>query len=212
MTSALTDDVSDYPVFAPGMTPPRFIEDLTVTRSGNDLRLDWGAVVTDIYGKPLVPEVYEIFRAPAPAFGNDQLVKIGECAGACTSFVDPGAVLLTGNLQYRVRAVEGGGESGALGSELPDGTTLSIDRSELVPGQLVISWAPVTQTVDGERVELAHYAVYSAETPFSVEDVHAGLVPLLQTVQGTSLEVLAEGADRYYSVLAVDTRGNVSPF
>jgi len=211
-TSALSPEVSDYPVFAPGTRPPRYIDDLRVRIAGNDLVLEWGAVSTDIYGKPTAVVLYEIFRGSGADYRNESLVKIAECASPCGQWIDSGAAALPGNVHYRVRARDGEQLVGGLGSSPPEGTVLRIERDPLQHERLVLSWDPVTEAVDGAAAELRHYVVYEAAQPFTRAAAIAGAVPVLATLAETSLDLLPPAEDRYYSVLAVDIRGNVSPY
>jgi hypothetical protein len=61
-------------------------------------------------------------------------------------------------------------------------------------------------------VVLEHYAVYIADQPFTRADIRDGLIAAAATVSTSSFELTPSLQNRYYSVLAVDTRGNMSPF
>ncbi len=212
LTSAFSAEVTDFPVFGPGLRAPDFIADLTLTADGDDLLLAWSEVTTDIYGKPMTVAGYEIYRGVPPELTNDGLTLHDSCAPPCSSYRDIGAYADGGEYYYRVRAIDGLGNSGGLGSELPESTELRLQWSQEVPGDLVLTWSPVLLDLDGNAVALSHYAVYSSDAPFTREDIRDGSLPEPTTLSATTLQFTPPPQDRYYSVLAVDTRGNVSPF
>jgi hypothetical protein len=112
------------------------------------------------------------------------------------------------------------GQSCTQDGECPMGETCDTQADKT---RLMLSWSPVTTVFDvsggGGPAAIDHYEVYAADTPISREDICdpldgtcTGLTPI-QTVVGTSFEINPPAAqDRYYSVLAVDTKGNQSPF
>jgi hypothetical protein len=212
LTSGLSAEVTDFPVYAPGMRAPDFIGDLTVTADGDDLLVEWSEVTADLYGKPMTVAGYEIYRGLAPDLTNDGLTLLDSCTAPCSSHRDLGAYTDGGEYYYRVSAIDGLGNSGGLGSELPESTELGLHWSQSVPGDLVLTWSPVLLDLDGNAVALSHYAVYSSDEPFSREDIRDDLLPAPTTVPATTLEFTPPPQDRYYSVLAVDIRGNASPF
>ena len=78
---------------------------------------------------------------------------------------------------------------------------------------ILLSWSPVTTTFDGGPVDLLHYELYGSNQPFTRADIRDGVVGgPLTTATGTSIDMTPMLQSRYYSVLAVDTRGNKSPF
>jgi hypothetical protein len=54
--------------FRVGSTAPVPVSDLTVTLSGEDLRLEWSAVTTDGFGGPIVVDRYRIYRDTSAYF------------------------------------------------------------------------------------------------------------------------------------------------
>jgi hypothetical protein len=211
LTSGFSDEVSTFPVFGPGIRPPAYIDSLRLKKQGADMLLEWDEVTTNAYGQELAVVNYEILRGSGSAFDNAGLVKIADCPAPCTSYVDLGAVTAPGDLHYRVRAVDAMNNRGALGSEAPTGTELTLGLS-VTPGNVVLTWVPVTATVSGVPAEVSHYLLYAADTPFSRGDIRDGLLPSPTMVTGVSTEITPPAQNRYYSVLAVDTRGNVSPY
>ncbi len=213
-TSGFSGEVSDFPVLAPGLRPPAFVSDLKVRSVGNDLVLEWTPVSLDAYGKPTTIVSYEILRGSGPPFVNSGLAVLATCSGAaCASWTDTGARSAPNNWYYRIRAVDSVGNRGALGSEAPSGTlSLRISPSIPIPGNVVLSWNPVTTRLDGGALDLQHYEVYQSATPFSPAAVRDGVIPVWTTVTGTTLDVTPAASTRYYSVFAVDIRGNRSPY
>src|SRR5678815_3849119 len=111
-------------------------------RSGNDLLLTWTPVTTDIYGKPETVAQYEVFRGTTPDFVPSGANRIGTPASA--SFLDVGALAAAApRYHYLVRArdVDGLGNPGGLGNQLPAGILgMTLSKSLTTPGNLVLSW------------------------------------------------------------------------
>jgi hypothetical protein len=61
-------------------------------------------------------------------------------------------------------------------------------------------------------LSINHYEVYATTHPFTRADITNGLVPLVASPSTASFSVTAPVASQYYSVLAVDARGNKSSF
>ncbi len=221
-TSGYSEEKTGVPTLVQGLKSPGLVSDLRLAKSGQDIVLSWSAVTTDIYGKAETVARYEIFRGTAPTFTPDLGNKIGETTS--TSFTDFGALGGgTPSFHYLVRAVDVDGNAGGLGRQLPDGIAdLRVDESTTTPGNLVLSWSAVTDTFHpsgtGGPTIIGHYEVYAKGTPFSREEICdlaeagcSGLAPILTTT-ATSVESAPPGSSQYYSVIAVDNRGNKSPF
>lgn len=221
-TSGYSEEKTGVPTVVQGIKSPGFISDLRLDKSGADIVLSWSAVTKDIYGKSESVARYEIFRGTTPTFVPDLANKIGETAS--TSFTDLGA-LGSGKASsyYLVRAVDADGNAGGLGRQLPDGIAdLRVDESQTTPGNLVLSWTAVNDTFHpsgtGGPTIIDHYEVYAKSTPFPREQICdlaeagcSGLAPIVTTT-ATSVEIAPPAASQYYSVIAVDNRGNKSPF
>ena len=81
------------------------------------------------------------------------------------------------------------------------------------PTDLVLSWPVVVTDFDGRPTHVDHYEVYASFQPFTRASIRDGLVSLLQSVAVSSATITSPpAANQYYSVLAVDSRGNKSPF
>jgi hypothetical protein len=196
-----------------GVKAPDLIKDLRVGKSGTDAVLTWSAVTQDIYGKPKAVSHYEVYRGTDPQFMPTLGNRIGTPAG--TSWTDAGAVSTGGpDYFYLVRAVDADGFPGGLGNQLPRGILdLMIGPSGVTAGALWLTWSPVTTDFDDQPVGISHYEVYGADAPFTRSDIASGSVDLIEpAVSGPLAEIVPTGPERYYSVLAVDARGNRSPF
>lgn len=217
LTSGFSGEAGGRPTLDRGLRAPAFVRDLRVSRSGPDLLLQWGEVTDDLYGSPKAASnpvaTYEILRGESPGYGNAGLVVIDTCAAPCTSYLDTGAYDAPAAYRYRVRAVDADGNAGALGGEPPRPTDLRLGRSGTVPGDLVLEWDPVAlATDDGPVAAPVTYEVYAADTPVGRAAIRDGLVSPLAVVGTTSFELTPAPGNRYYSVIAVDARGNRSPF
>ncbi len=211
-TSAPSEERSGTPTFVRGTRSPDFIATLRVNRSGIDAALSWDPVTTDIYGKPETVAHYEIFRSTTPDFVPGAGNKVGQVTG--TTFTDPGTMEFADpNYHWLVRAVDVDGNLGGAGYQLPNGIdALTLSKSTVTPGNVILSWPAVTTDFDGNPTRIARYDVYAAGAPFTREAIRDGSVPLLQSTTATSIEITPDALSRYYSVLVVDTRGNTSSF
>jgi hypothetical protein len=212
-TSLLSETVTGVPSLIVGARSPGFVGDLLLSRSGSDGLLSWGEVSYDIYGKPCEVDHYEIYRGTTPQFVPSAGNRIG--VTVAPSFTDVGELTEGGSDQYYlVRAIDGNGNPGGLGGQLPDGTLgLIVTPSETVPGNVVLNWPTVTTDFDGAPITVESYEVYDFDQPFGRGEIESGAVgPPVATVSSTSVELSPGSQSRYYSVLAVDPRGNRSPF
>ena len=210
--SALSAEMTDYPVTGFGLRPPDYIDDLAVSIFGTDVRLEWSEVTTNVYGKPVNLNLYEILRGTDVDFSNAGLSVVGTCPAPCASWDDPGAAAGGPSFHYRVRAVDQEGLEGGLGAQYPAPTTLTVARSQLVPGNLALDWQPVLLTVDGTPAEGIRYALYATVQPLSLADVVSGAVQPLIVVDEPGIDLPPPLTNQYYSVFAVDSRGNMSLF
>jgi hypothetical protein len=205
-TSGHSAEDSDFPAFAPGLHAPDFIDDLRVGLSGSDVVLTWSPVTVDVYGKPLAGAVtYEVWRGTTP----QNLAPI--TVTAQPTWTHAGARNDGIAWHYRVRTIAADGTSSGIGAELPSMiVSLRVGRPPGAPGNVRLTWTPVTTTLDGTPIRLQHYAVYASPVPFRREDV--GAMTPIATPASTSLDLTPPAGSRYYSVLAVDALGNVAPY
>ena len=70
----------------------------------------------------------------------------------------------------------------------------------------------MTTTFGGSPTRIVRYDIYAAAQPFNRAQIRDGLVPEFATTTSSPYEFTPQPPNQYYSVLAVDARGNVSPF
>ena len=214
--SSYSPEGTGTPTFVRGLRSPAFIGSLKVTKSlsGSDALLSWAPVTIDLYGKPATISYYEVFRGTTVGFVPGAGNKIGQTT--TPSFIDPGALsFASASYYYLVRAVDGSGDVGGLGNQLPNGVdTLMVSKTPDGLGgfTLDITWPAVTTDFNGLPLSTAHYEIYGTSHPFTRADITNGLVPLVASPSTSSFSVTAPAASQYYAVLAVDARGNKSPF
>lgn len=210
LTSALSGQVIAMPSLVLGLKAPGFIGDLRLGKSGANAVLTWGAVTTDVYGKPLSTHHYEVYRGTTPQFVPAPANRIG--TSTTPSYTDVGALIAAApQYHYLVRALDADDTVGGLGNQLPNGIR-ELRVSQLVANSVLISWPAVTTDFDDDPLTISHYELYASDTPFSRADIRDGMPPLMSSITGLSVSLSGQGASRYYSVLAVDARGNKSPF
>jgi hypothetical protein len=213
-TSGEAPQGTGIPTYVRGLRSPGFISSLLVSKSGSNAMLTWAPITTDIYGKPETVAYYEVFRGTTPNFVPGPSNKIGQ--SPTPSFPDPGALSFASpNYFYLVRAVDMSGNVGGLGNQLPNG--IDVLRLTKTPDgfggyTLGFSWPAVTTDFNGLPLSINHYEIYGTNHPFSRSDITNGLVPLVASPTTASFSVTAPVASQYYSVLAVDARGNKSSF
>jgi len=210
-TSNLSAQATGTPSLVLGLKAPGFVSDLRIGKAGDAAELTWGAVTTDLYGKAIVIDHYEVFRSTTPEFEAAPGNRIG--SPSSPTFADPGA--LAGgqpSYHYLVRAVDADGTTGGAGNQLPSGIG-DLVVSPAVGQDLLLSWSAVATDFDGRPLQISHYEIYGSDSPFGRAEIRDGLVPILfDDIASDSLTLLPAPQNRYYSVLAVDARGNRSPF
>ncbi len=208
-TSGLSGESSAIPTSVQGIKPPSFIQTLRVNKSGSSTVLSWGAVTTDIYGKPETVANYEVYRGTTVDFIPSLANRIG--TPTAPTFTDVNALAPPARYYYLVRAMDGDGNGGGLGFDVPAG----ISALTVVKGgdpTISLSWPAVTTDFSGRPTRIASYEVYASASPFTRAQIRDGIVPLLTTVTGVSLVITPPAGAQYYSVIVVDTRQNRSPF
>ena len=210
LESARTPEVSEVPHLFEGIAPPRAISDLTVALSGPDLVLSWSRPTLDIYGRPTTVVGYRVYRGTTPNFAINTGAPLATInSGATVSFTHAGGVTLPGNAYYVVTAVDAAGLVSGAGRELPNGLA-SLDVS--LNGAFVhLSWQPVTTDVQGLPTLIHHYQVHVTSTPVGRGSLGPGTL-LQDNVTTTAVDLDLPASPRFISVLAVDNRGNLSPY
>jgi hypothetical protein len=211
-TSPHSQEVTAVPTLVLGVRPPRFINDLHIGKDGTGAELTWTEVTEDIYGKPESVELYEIFRDTVPDFIPSPANKIHECISPCSGYTDPNALAAGPSYHYLVRARDFDGNTGGAGRELPAGIVgLAVGRSDTMVN---LSWPAVSTVFNpggaGEPTTISYYEIFASDQPLSRGALDAE-IPAATTTE-TSADLTLPVDHRYYSVLAVDTRGNKSPF
>ena len=80
-------------ILIPGLPTPQEINDLTISRSDNNVVLSWSPVVSDTSGNPFIVSYYVILSSTeSPPFEPTSLDSIGSVSPPATSFTDPDAL------------------------------------------------------------------------------------------------------------------------
>ncbi len=186
------------PAWAADVTRPARVSDLRAERIGNDVRVSWGAVTTDVTGHPETVAEYKLYRGTTPDFSVDGSSLIGSAVG--TLIDDTGASGNAADFYYLVTAVDAAGnESSARASQITTPPTLSGFWTDTT---IELNWTPAAPAgqIDG-------YRVYYGRAPGQYEAVQSvGLTSNL------SLVALQLYANWYSAVTAIDLDGNESAF
>lgn len=209
LESPPTDEVSEVPHLFEGIAPPRAISDLTVGVSGANIVLTWSRPTLDIYGRPTTVTAYRVYRGTTPNFPitGTPLATINN--GATTTYTHVGGVTLPGDSYYIVTAVDAAGLVSGAGRDLPNGVG-SLDVS-MPSSRVLLAWLPVTTDVQGLPTLVHHYQVHVTATPVARGSLGPSTL-FMDNVMTTSAELDLPAATRFISVLAVDNRGNLSPY
>jgi hypothetical protein len=218
--SAPSAEVSAVPTLLLGIRPPAMIRDLRIERDGSDppsLRLRWSRPIVDIYGDPATVVEFQVHRSEARDFKPTTDTLRARLTADVLSWPDPGAYADTRAFNYVVLAADGAGLLSSASRAQPTGVTdfrLAEERevtSGAPTGYLILSWGAVTRDIEGQPTVVDHYEIYGAAAPFGREDISS--TPLVGSVGGLSLRVPVPASRIfYYSVVAADRRGNLSPF
>ena len=194
-----------------GVSPPRTILDLRVERDASDTLLRWSPVQEDIYGDSTTIQEYRVYSSSVgPLFLLDEAHRLATVAdSAAPSYRHVGAAAGPEVRFYLVISQDSAGIDSGTGAGLPRGISDLAIRP--LPGnQLRLSWSPVSTDVDGNPLVVDHYVVYGSQQPFSRTEI-SSMTPVRDRVDATTVDLQgSEGA--FFSVLAVDRRGSVSPF
>ncbi|MEW5807147.1 MAG: C25 family cysteine peptidase [Acidobacteriota bacterium] len=216
--SGYSNEDSEKPDYVPGIKPPKAITDLMVKRSTvnqNDLELTWSKPTQDIYDDPETIKEYRIYRNTVPNFVPSDSNRIATITDPnTTKYTDPGAYSSASNYYYLVQSIDADGNASGVGREVPNGIDdMTVKKSQTTPGNIIFTWSAVTNDINGKKTIIDHYHLYGRGTKFKRSDIEKGLVPLIQdNITSTTLEITPADGDQYYSILAVDNRGNLSPY
>ena len=184
---------------------------LMVTKSGMDLLLEWTPPTVDIYDRPTSVVGYRIHRNTSAGFipaTSNLIATVPD--GSVSGFLDPGVALDPANLYYIVIAEGSDGLVSGGGRDLPSGIS-DLSVVLVAPDRIRLSWSPVLVDVQGLPTLIDHYQIHSMTAPQG----RASLGPatlLMDNVRDLSIELPSTDDPVYFSVLAVDNRGNLSPF
>jgi hypothetical protein len=213
--SARSAPVSGVPHLIQGIAPPRAITDLMVSRSGPDLVLTWTQPTVDIYGRPTTVARYNIYAAPGPSSVGSGTYLIGtNIGGTSTTFTHAGAAASPGNLYYVVTALDSNGFASGAGRELPNGINgLSVSLVSAGPLVVRLTWPAVTTDLQGYATLIDHYQVHLTAAPAGRGSLDSSTI-FRDNVQVLSVDLDLTGLSgpSYFSVIAVDNQGNLSPF
>jgi hypothetical protein len=213
--SAVSAPVSSVPHLIQGIAPPRSITDLDVTRSGSNLVLSWTAPTVDVYGRPTTVARYEIYAAAAPDALKSASHLIGTNVGAAsTTFTHSGAATSPGNLFYVVIAVDTNGFASGAGRELPNGISdLNLLLVSASPPVVRLSWPAITTDLLGFPTTIHHYQVHRTSAPVGRQSLDSTTI-FRDNIQVLSVDLDLTGlpGPSYFSVIAVDNQGNLSPY
>lgn len=207
--------------------PPAAIVDLKVVAEGQDLRLSWSQPLVDIGGEAISVTRYTVYRVSGrfdwsvdgvPYSEDDWVEEID--TPSKTTWTDIGAVALPDPVTYLVVAWSVGGFASPA-SVAPPAPVLDLRATRSVStGRTLLSFSPVTSTVEGTSCILDHYEVfgfYPSAVPTPSDHVSpapsriAISAPLPPCESCTFLcDDAAVPPPLYYSVVAVDRRGNRS--
>jgi hypothetical protein len=213
--SPLSAEISSVPHLIQGIAPPRSITDLALRRSGNDLVLTWSQPTLDIYGRPTIVVRYNVYVAQMPNYiAGPSTLLATLTGGSSTSFTHVGAALLTGNLYYVVTAVDSNGLVSGAGRDLPNGIqALAISLVSSNPLTVRLTWPEVTTDMQGYATLIDHYQVHRTSSPIGRAGLNNSTI-FRDGVQSLTvdLDLTDLAGPSFFSVIAVDDRGNLSPF
>jgi fibronectin type 3 domain-containing protein len=211
LESSRSMPASGVPHLIQGIAPPMAISDLRLAPSGADLVLTWTRPMVDIYGRPTTVTGYKVYRGQTPGFpvsGATPLAIIG--SGSTTAYTDVQALLSPAAYYYLVTAVDAQGLTSGGGRELPNGISdlaVSMPSTDLIR----LSWTPPTTDFQGFGTLIGHYQVHVTPAPASRGSLNTSTI-VLDNVAGPPVDLALPGNPRFISVIAVDNRGNLSPF
>ncbi len=213
LTSMPTGQRSGIPELFDGVDPPAQIKDLTLRRSPNfsdAVELSWSAPTETIYGGPVTLAGYRVYRDLTPVFvpsASNLIATIND--PATTVYADRNAWTDPQDDYYLVVAVDSRGFASGAGRELPSGVSqLTVEEAG---GMLMLSWPAVTTDVTGALTTIDHYDLYVDTQPVGRTRVEM-LSPSYGNLHTASITIPDPGGNRFLSVIAVDSRGNKSPY
>src|SRR5439155_14801712 len=187
------------PLLAADIVPPAEVASLTVTRSGADIVLNWGAVTTDAFGATESVSFYNVYRGTSPSFLPDRIGGSNRAGTAFSpSFTDTGAAGAAPNFFYLVSAVDAAGNEGnTRASKVTTPPTASVSFSTTA--------ATLTWTGAAPAAGIGGYKIFWGTASGAYDQVKdAG------PASSSSISPLSASITYYFVVVAYDTDGNVA--
>lgn len=207
--------------------PPAMITDLMVARSGNDLVLSWSKPLVDVGGQPCTVDSFQIFRVVNSYNWNLDTVStsapnakilIAATSATTYSYPDTGAVSLAGTVTYLVVALDASGNRSPASNPPPSPIlSLKVADNASCGTQTEVSFTAVGTALGGNAALIDHYNLYGFY-PMSHSSDHvrpssyAFLAQMSAAAPGSTV-AYCDGsgtAPLFYTVVAVDNRGNTS--
>jgi len=236
--SSYSSEASGKPTnFPVAVRIPAMITDLRVERgvdqSGNftnDLILKWTKPTVDTKGDPISVVSFDIYRVVNQLNYNLDTVsltypnaKISVTAvDGENTYTDSGAVTLANTVTYLVVAKDSNGNRSSASNQPPSPVmSLKLQKSETTNNTLIF-FDPVTTTIDGKQTNLitsyklyAFYPITSSKDHINPSNTVSPMNPALLSVPLPSCEgaVYCDSSTTpplFYTVVAVDNRGNTS--
>ena len=202
--------------------PPALINDLKVTKSGQDLVLTWTKPSTDVGGAPTTVNSFLIYRVVGAYDWNLDRVstappnaKISLDASSNQSvytYTDREAMTLPNPLTYLVVALDAQGLRSPA-SHAPPSPVMDLKVTRGVTGNTLLSFTPVTTDVTGQALPSPpEYRVYGFYPMTASSDhVNPPSPVTIPPCQDTAAFCDASSSPPlFYTVVAVDNRGNTS--
>ncbi|HEY3176120.1 MAG TPA: C25 family cysteine peptidase [Candidatus Polarisedimenticolia bacterium] len=213
-TSALSAEAAGLPQVFEGVAPPDMISTLDLRRAPSQpasIELLWTPPSQDIYGGPTVLESFSIYRGLMPAFVADANTMIATITDPnAGSYIDPNSFSTPSNYYYLITATDANGFASGAGQQLPAG--ISDLRLSINGANIAMIWSPVTTDIDGGPTSINHYLLYGGAMPVDRLRIET-MTPLISGITGTSTQTpIPSGTMFFYTVIAVDAKGNKSPF
>jgi hypothetical protein len=177
---------------------------------GSDLVLSWNPVTENIVGDPVNLGSYTVYASGAEP---DFLLadhELGTVPGTVNEFRHPGAALDASDYYYLVAARDTDGLLSGGGVELP-GPLMNLTVELLDPLTVRVDWTPTGTDIDHNPAAISHYSLYSDSIPFSRAQVGPALLQL-DGIVAPPIDIPVPIGNRFYSILAVDHHGSLSPY
>ena len=212
--------------------PPAMVVDLMVTRSGNDLVLNWSKPVCDDQKKAVTVSQFYIYRVVGDYNWNldtvgttDPNAKITIPAPSAQSYfqyTDTGAVSSGDRVNYLVVALDSNGDRSSASNYPPSQVYLFAEKTP--DDKVLLSFDPVTTDISGRTgIIIDHYNLFGF-FPADANSDHVrpspyvfleSIGPILPHDSCTGTAVYCDtraNIPLFYTVIAVDNRGNTSRY